>query len=241
LLFFIAIVLLWRVVETWSRTTPPLVPDPQPQPQNEAVPRPTPVPTLTIGKQVAQVITEKDLFSPSRKQTVQEAAPAPAPVAPPAHLKLVGVILFPDHEEAFFADSSQGGKVVRMRKGESLGSYRLMQVMPLQATLSLGQDGEEVSLPLVVIDSNIAAKAPRLIPPVAQSAPSQAGNRRARAVAPGSANELSDETQAIRQNIQQLQRRLRQIRRQAARQEAENPEEEPPPAEEETEGEESEE
>ncbi|MEW6301430.1 MAG: hypothetical protein AB1671_27470, partial [Thermodesulfobacteriota bacterium] len=158
-----------------------------------------------------------------------------------AHLKLVGIILFPGQEEAFFSDSSQGGKVVRLRKGETLGSYRLVQIAPLQATLTLGQDGEEVSLPLVVIDSSAAAKAPRLIPPVAQAASQTARVRQARAAAAtADGGDLTDETQAIRQNIQQLQRRLRQIRRQAARQEAGNqenePQDEPPPAEEEEAG-----
>ncbi len=230
LLFFIAIVFLWRIVETWRRTPPTLTVAPQSQLPEEAPLRFAPAPVPAIGKQLAQVITEKDLFSPSRSRATEEVQPTAASVPPPAHLKLVGVVLFPDHEEAFFVDSSQGGKAVRVRKGETLGSYHLVEVMPLQATLTLGQEGEEVSLPLMVIDSGTAARAPRLIPPVAQAVPSLARARQARAVAAG--GEITDETQAIRQNIQQLQRRLRQIRRQNIRQEAENQEVEPPSAEE---------
>jgi type II secretory pathway component PulC len=232
LLFFIAIVLMWRIVETWRRTPPTLTTAHQSQPQDEAPLRFAPAPVPAVGEKFARVMTEKDLFSPSRSRTVEEVQPTVVTVPPPAHLKLVGVVLFPDHEEAFFVDSSQGGKVVRLRKGETLGSYHLVEVMPLQATLTLGQEGEEVNLPLVVIDSGTAARAPRLIPPMVQAVPSIPRARQPRAVPASAGGEITDETQAIRQNIQQLQRRLRQIRRQNVRQEAENQEIEPPSAEE---------
>ncbi len=244
LLFFLAIALFWQVVETWSRPHPvPASPDAARPPEEAGAPRFAPTPAPAVVKQLAQVIADKDLFSPSRSRAVAEPPPEAAPVPPPVHLKLVGIILFPGQEEAFFSDSSQGGKVVRLRKGDTLGPYRLVQIAPLQATLTLGQDGEEVSLPLVVIDSSAAAKAPRLIPPLAQAASQTARVQQARAVAAtADGGALTDETQAIRQNIQQLQRRLRQIRRQAARQKAGNqenePQDEPPAAEEEEAGEE---
>ncbi|MCS6926952.1 MAG: hypothetical protein NZ578_13715, partial [Candidatus Binatia bacterium] len=201
------------------------------------VPRFPPPPTPGVGKQLAQIVAEKDLFSPSRGRDVVDAQPTAAAVPPPAHLKLVGVLLVPGQEEAFFSDSSQGGKVIRLRKGETLGAYRLVQIMPLHATLALGQDGEEVNLPLMVVDSSTAAQAPRLIPPISRTPPQAA----LRAQVTTAASTM-DETQAIRQSIQQLQRRLRQIRRQAARQAAESQEDpsqgESPPAEEDAEEEE---
>lgn len=237
LLFFLAIVLLWRVVDTWSRPSPLSAAPSSPRPEERIVPRFPPPPTPAVGKQLAQIVAEKDLFSPSRSRAVVDPQPIATAVPPPAHLKLVGVLLFPGQEEAFFSDSSQGGKVIRLRKGETLGAYRLVHILPLQATLALGQDGEEVNLPLVVVDSNTAAQAPRLVPPVSRTPPQAA--RQAQAATAAS---LTDETQAIRQNIQQLQRRLRQIRRQAARQAAESQEDlsqdESPLAEEEAEEEE---
>lgn len=217
LLFFLAVVLLWRVVDTWSRPSPLSGAPSAPRPEERMVPRFPLPPTPAMGTQLAQIVAEKDLFSPSRSRVVVDSQPTATAVPPPAHLRLVGVLLFPGQEEAFFSDSSQGGKVIRLRKGETLGAYRLVHVMPLHATLALGQEGEEITLPLVVVDSNTAAQAPRLIPPVSPALPPAA--RHAQAAA-----SVGDETQAIRQNIQQLQRRLRQIRRQAARQAAESQE-----------------
>jgi len=219
LLLLIVCLLLWRIVETWRR---PLEEQASPSQSNPAEEKPLPpakVLAPQVGKQYANIIAEKDLFVPSRSRTQEEVKPV-ATVPPPSHLKLVGVILTQDKEEAFFADSTQGGKVVRARKGESLGSYKLVGVEPLQATLTMGQEeGEEVSLPLLVLDSNTATQAPRLMPQVR-------GNQgRAGRANPafGHPNEVPQEeapqteAHAIRQNIQQLQQRLRQIRRQAAR------------------------
>ena len=215
-IFLIVGLLLWRIVETWRR---PLEEQSTLTSQNPAEEKPLPLAKTTspqVGKRHASTIIEKDLFVPSRSRPQEEVKPA-VTVPPPSHLKLVGVILARGKEEAFFADSTQGGKVVRVRNGESLGSYKLVGVAPLQATLTMGQEeGEEVTLPLLVLDSNSATQAPHLIPQI------NGNQRRARramvhdgAVSPDDAPQT--ESHAIRQNIQQLQQRLRQIRRQAAR------------------------
>jgi len=237
LLLIVAGVLMWQAVATWSRPFPSTDSTAQ-----DGVEKDKPLPPAQgsaeeAGKQFAEVISDKDLFAPSRSRVVKDSTPVAA-VAPPSHLKLVGIVLSPDREEAFFADSTQGGKVVRVRKGDTFGSYRLAQVTPSQATLALGEDGEEVSLPLLVLDSGTAAKGPHLMPAMPQpggaagrpgqarpgAVPARGGGPAAAAVPPA-----QNEAQAIRQNIQQLQQRLRQIRRQAAREganEAEQPEEE---------------
>ena len=233
LLLIVAGVLIWQAVATWSRPFPATDSSAQ-----DGVEKDKPLPPAQgsaeeAGKQFAEVISDKDLFAPSRSRVVKDSTPVAA-VAPPSHLKLVGIVLSPDREEAFFADSTQGGKVVRVRKGDTFGSYRLAQVTPSQATLALGDDGEEVSLPLLVLDSGTAAKGPHLMPAVQQQGrPGQArpGAQPARGGGPAAAAvpPAQNEAQAIRQNIQQLQQRLRQIRRQAAREganEAEQPEEE---------------
>jgi len=233
LLLIVAGVLLWQAVATWSRPFPATDSTAQDGVEKEKPLPPAQGSADEAGKQFAEVISDKDLFAPSRSRAVKDSTPVAA-VAPPSHLKLVGVVLSPEREEAFFADSTQGGKVVRVRKGDTLGSYRLAEVTPSQATLALGDDGEEVSLPLLVLDSGTAAKGPPLMPAVQQQGrpgqarpgapPARGGGPAAAAVPPA-----QNESQAIRQNIQQLQQRLRQIRRQAAREganEAEQPEEE---------------
>src|SRR5262249_24678936 len=180
-------------------------------------------PQLQVGKQYANTIADKDLFVPSRGRAQPPEAKPAAAVPPPSHLKLVGVVLSRGKEEALFADSSQGGKVVRVRKGEALGSYKLIGLAPLQATLTIGPDGQEVSLPLLGIDSGTAGQAQRLMPPpqvkrnpprpgqvVGRQVPPQPPPGRA-AVPPPQVSPQHQETRAIRQNIQQLQQRLRQI------------------------------
>ncbi|MGH7960510.1 MAG: hypothetical protein ACRERD_01635 [Candidatus Binatia bacterium] len=227
LLFACALLLLWQVVVTWSRTQP--VPLAAQSPITEP-PLVFPlVPAPEAGRELAKVIADKDLFSPTRSRATVEGSPTTATIPPPSHLKLVGVILLPGREEAFFADSSQGGKVSSVRQGETIGSYRLAQVTSAQATLVVGQNGEEVSLPLLVLDSGTAAKAPRslLTALTAQrrgGVPGRPGQVRPlpTPTRPGQplaapAQPLQAETQAIRQNIQQLHQRLRQIRKQAVR------------------------
>jgi hypothetical protein len=227
LLFAVVTLFLWQVVEIWRRPAPALssadAVGSRDQQEEKALPAPS-RPALDSGKQLARVIADKDLFSPNRRRAVTEESAPAVSVPPPSHLKLVGVIVASDRQEAFFLDSSQGGKVVRVPLGASIGSYKVVRVSPLQAALTFGPDGAEVNLSLAVVDSGTAAKAPMLIPPVAQPgvAAVRAGQARAVPTPPPGVGEnppaMQEETQAIRQNIQQLQQRLRQIRRQAARQ-----------------------
>lgn len=232
LLFCIACLLVWKIGETWRRPLEEARSSAQPNSAEEKSIPLQQLPTPQIGKRYAEVITDKDLFVPSRSRTLKEATPAAA-VPPPSHLRLVGVVRTAEREEAFLADSTQGGKVVRVRKGELIGSYRLTNVAPLQATLSMGQDGDEVSLPLLVLDSSTAGQAQRLLPAMRANQgrggqpPGRPGMPAGRPGAPPTAEAPSqNETHAIRQNIQQLQQRLRQLRRQASGDGEEDEEEE---------------
>lgn len=221
-LFVCVLLLLWQVVLTWSRTLPVSLATPPRDVQEEApiVFSPTPLPAM--GTQFAEVIADKDLFSSSRRRASTNGATVAATVPPPSHLKLVGVFLVEGREEALFADSSQGGKVLRVRKGETVGAYQLTGITSTQATLAVGQNGDEVSLPLLVLDSGTAAKTPNslLAPPRGtpgrpgqiqpMPTPGRPGQQQAAIAQP-----MHNETQVIRQSIQQLQQRLRQIRRQA--------------------------
>ncbi len=211
----IALGIIWQMVSTWSRAMPGVPPE---SARSRTQDRPaTALPTRAIrtGQRLARQITDKDLFSPDRKRpvVVQQAVVAEPP-PPPSHLTLVGVLLTPGREEAFLSDSSQGNRVTRVQKGEQIGDlYRLTRLTASEATLSLGNGGGEVALPLALLSSKKAKGLPRLAPrkaPAAKQA-QQPAESQAAAEADG------DDPARIRENIRQLQRRLRTIRRQAVR------------------------
>ena len=218
-----ALFLIWQIVEDWNRTPPTAHVRSDQGREGEASLIGLPARSPQVGKRFAQQITNKDLFSPDRKrpEAVKETVQA-EPIPSPSHLKLVGVLLTPGREEAFLADSKQGNKVMRVQKGEQIEQYRLATLTSSQVTLSIGDDGTEVALPLVLLDSQSAKKVPRLTPEKSQAKANQKRTRQARQAqqrrgGSAGANQKGDESVKIRQNIQQLQRRLRQIRRQSAR------------------------
>lgn len=234
ILFAVAALLLWQGVSTWGRTVPVPLPTTTRGGTEEPPLVVQPARVSAVGAQFAEIIADKDLFAPTRKRATV-AGPQATSVPPPSHLKLVGVLLFSDRQEALLADSSQGGKVAHVRQGESIGSYRLIKMTAGQITLALGQDGGEVTLPLTVVDSQTAARAPRLMPTQRPGVPGRPPGPlvRGQPVPPRPGQPVpvpqqppqptQEETQAIRQNIQRLQQRLRQMRRQAARETAEEP------------------
>ena len=135
------------------------------------------------------------------------------PTPPPSHLTLVGVLLTPGREEAFLANSSQGNRVTRVQKGEQIEHYRLTRLTASEATLSLGNGGGEVALPLALLTSTKAKSLPRLTPRKAAAAKQAQPPAQSQAAVEAG----GDDPARIRENIRQLQRRLRTIRRQAAR------------------------
>ena len=215
ILAVIVLGIMWQMVSTWNRAMPGIQAEPARQrtpTQDRSAPT-LPARSIQVGQRLAQQITAKDLFSSERRRppAVQESAPA-APVSPPSHLSLVGVLLTPGRQEAFLADSSQGNSVTRVQKGEQIDLYRLTHLTAAEAILSLGDGGGEVALPLALLSSKGAKSLPQLIPkkaPVAKQAQPQAESQ---------AVETDGDDQAqIRENIRQLQRRLRTLRRQAVR------------------------
>ncbi len=234
ILAVIALGIVWQTVNTWSRALPGVQPEPARAQKNDRSATALPVRSIQTGQRLARQITNKDLFSPDRKRpAVAQQTVAAEPPPPPSHLTLVGVLLTPGREEAFLADSSQGNQVTRVQKGESVGDlYRLTRLTAAEATLTLGNGGGEVALPLALLSSNKAKSLPRLAPkkaPVKKQARQPAADQAA-------VEANSDDPAQIRDNIRQLQRRLRTIRRRAARErqaeqqaaEPEPPEPEPP-------------
>lgn len=211
----IALGILWQTVHTWSRAMPGVQPEPARSRTQDRAATALPPRAVGTGQRLAQQITDKDLFSPDRQRpVVAQQAVSTEPTPPPAHLTLVGVLLTPGREEAFLADSSQGNRVTRVQTGESIGDlYRLTRLTASEATLSLGNGGGEVALPLALLSSKKAKSLPRLTPKQAAAAKPA----RQPAQSPAAAEAGGDDPARIRENIRQLQRRLRLIRRQAAR------------------------
>ncbi len=216
ILAIIALGIVWQMVSTWSRAMPGVQSESARAQKKDRPATALPARSIQTGQRLARQITDKDLFSPDRKRPVvvqQTVSTEPPPL--PSHLSLVGVLLTPGREEAFLADSSQGNRVTRVQTGEQIGDfYRLTRLTASEATLSLGDSGEEVALPLALLSSKKAKSLPQLIPkktPVRKQT-KQAGEAESPAAEAG-----GDDPAQIRENIRQLQRRLRTIRRQAAR------------------------
>ena len=219
-----------KIVSTWRRPLPTL--------SGKVAPEPVPVvgephPSLTPEAKDAFVTTiaQNDLFSPERGET--PAPPVvddgPKKIDPPSHLKLVGVVLTRSRAEAFLSDTSQGNKVVRVKQGDSIGQYQLLQVAAAEVKLSLG-GGEVALLQLHLLDSATSQQAPHLMPNAVQPRVGfgRPGPPPGRAISPVGADpnqpeppaQAPEEAQALRDNIQRMQQRLRRIRRRAAREEA---------------------
>ena len=210
----IALVIVWQMVTTWTQAMPDVQPEAARAQKKERAATALPRRAMRTGQRLARQTTDKDLFSPDRKRpVVVQQTVAAEPIPPPAHLSLVGVLLTPGREEAFLADSSQGNRVTRVQKGEQIERYRLTRLTASEATLALGEGGEEVALPLALLSSTKAKSLPRLTPKRAAAA--KQAQQPAKSQAATEAG--GDDPARIRENIRQLQRRLRTIRRQAAR------------------------
>jgi hypothetical protein len=231
-LVVIILALCGKIVAAWRRPTPFI-----PVSENDSQISPTvadlsPAQLTQEGAEaLVTIIAQNDLFSPSRGEVpVPETEEAPSTkVDPPSHLKLVGVLLTRHRAEAFLSDSSQGNKVVRVKQGDSIGQYQLLQVTPIEVKLSLGAGGEVAPLRLQILDSASSQQAPRLLPQVTPQNLGVAGQQGATAGRRGlaqpdpnqpGAQAAPEEAQALRENIQRMQQRLRRIRRRAAREEA---------------------
>lgn len=234
----------WQVFVAWSGVRPPVAAE-APADLNTAIPA-LPRAEPRTGRRLAGVITAKNLFAPGRRPARKIPPPNPDEqkivVPPPDHLKLVGVFMADGRLEALFADASKGGKVTRVRSGDSFDAYQLTRLTHSDATLALGAGGEEVRLSLNIQKSSEAAKAPRTKQPQRQAvakaqdaegkaetaaSPLVLGSGGAQTAATQTAEKVEtqaetqdggkDEATTIRQNIRQLQRQLREIRRRRAR------------------------
>ncbi len=217
-LLLLAAALGWQVVATWTTVSLEVTPAPplpsQPDRGEEALLR---FP-LDKSKGMATVIAGKNLFDPTRQQHDEEEGVVEVAIPPPDHLKLVGVLQLSGEEQAFFTDAQRGGKVVRVRVGEEIGQYRLTQAEHGSVTLAFS-DGEEVSLSLAVQRGEAAAKAPRMRLPRKQAVPAKKRPLSPPLPVPAESSPsaqrfATEEERALRRQIRQLHKRLREVRQQ---------------------------
>ena len=220
ILAVIALGIVWQTVSTWSRAMPGVQPESARDRTRERPATALPARAIRAGQRLAQQITDQDLFAPDRKRpVVVQQTVTTEPTPPPSHLTLVGVLLTPGREEAFLANSSQGNRVTRVQKGEQIEHYRLTRLTASEATLSLGDGrGRGRLAPRSAQQYKGQESAP--------ADPQEGGRRKTGATGPEPGRggprvrpPLGRETTRprYRENIRQLQRRLRTIRRQAAR------------------------
>ncbi len=165
-------VLIWQIVEVRTQPLPAWEPTiPQTVRAAIALP-PLSRPAAAEGEGMVVAIAEKNPLDVKRGK---KDPPPPAPqYPPPTHLKLVGVALTAEQKAVVLLDSSQGGKVLRLRAGETIGPYRLQEITPTTALFTYGNN-LSATLSLVQLRSGEAAKGPRMeIPPPKPAAPKAA-------------------------------------------------------------------
>jgi len=94
------------------------------------------------------VIAERNLFSPSRSETVPEprsAVGAPA-TPPPPRPRLYGIVLLPDGRSRAFLEDVQRRRVFGYSVGEAVAGSRVERIEADRVVLSRGSESYEVLL-----------------------------------------------------------------------------------------------
>jgi hypothetical protein len=197
-LVLIVLAVAGQIGRTWMRASPPL-PAVESDGEHKANRRPSrrPRPAAAADEMVA-LITEQDLFDPSRKADGAADGAAPTTLAedetppPPPGLTVVGVRLLGEDAEAFVKDSATANEQRRVRLGDDVGGYTVQEIretsVVLEASngnrvtlwLSLAPSGGVVRVtpPAGTATGNQAVR--RTTPPQAASQPSAAAQRAAR-------------------------------------------------------------
>jgi hypothetical protein len=114
-------------------------------------PPPAVTPKETVPREAFNVIAEKNIFSPERKEFSSAAAAAMAkPVARPP-ITLYGVVIAEDYQIASIINPGRplykGEREMKSLKiGDMVGEYKLTKIMPDRILLEAGEDSFEVLL-----------------------------------------------------------------------------------------------
>jgi hypothetical protein len=196
-LVLIVLVVAGQIGRTWMRARPPL-PAVESDGERKANRRPPrrPRPAADAEELVA-VITEQDLFDPSRKADGAADGAGPTTLAedetppPPPGLTVVGVRLLGGDAEAFVKDSATANEQRRVRLGDDVGGYTVQEIRETSVVLE-ASNGNRVTLWLSLAPSSGVVRVPpqagtatgnqavrRTTPPQA-AAPDAAAQRAAR-------------------------------------------------------------
>jgi hypothetical protein len=156
--FVLAIALAVRVVGVW--TTPlPAFPDVPELPAESELPPPRPVPKIPAT--VTDAVVEHDLFDEQRgvKDAIEFEDPSTmVPVAPPATVKLMGVMLIGGEPVGILLDTNLKPDQQSVRKGDMFGEYEVGEITRDNLTL-IGSGNQQFQVPLR-IDATAAAAMP---------------------------------------------------------------------------------
>ena len=139
-LMLLAVALLWQIIEVSSQPLPSPAPSIPTLPPQELFLPAAARPDAAEGEMLAAAIAQGNPFDFRRGQ---KGFSLEAEIPPPTHLKVTEVL----QDEVVFVDSSQEGKVVRARKGEAVGPYRVQEVTSTSVTLAYGSDQTAVLFP----------------------------------------------------------------------------------------------
>jgi hypothetical protein len=155
LLFFVILVLGYENYQIWSSPSP-LVPPKESGKKGEG--KPDPSPAVAIPREKApldsfNVIAEKNIFNPERKEFSPLAAGIPGlgRSAPRPQITLYGVAIAEGYMVASIVNPGRplqkGERETKTIKiGDSVGEYKLTQVLPDRIVMEAGEDTFEVLL-----------------------------------------------------------------------------------------------
>lgn len=153
LLFFIVLILIYENYETWSSSTP-LAAKREGARKVEGKAEPpsgSASPEEAVPREAVNVIAEKNIFNPERKEFSSQAAAAMAkPVSRP-QITLCGVAMVGDYQVAAIINPGRpmykGERETKSIKvGEMVGEYKLTKILPDRIVMEGGEDSFEVLL-----------------------------------------------------------------------------------------------
>jgi hypothetical protein len=180
LLFLVVLILGYENYETWS-SPGALVFKKEGDKKWEGRPEPPPgvlTPKETPPRQSFDVIAEKNIFNPDRKEFSIQATPGISKSITRPPIILYGVVIAGDYQMASIVNPGRplhkGEREIKtITIGESVGEYKLTKIMPDRIVLEGGEDSFEILL----YDprspkKRMEVKTPSLSPTVTSAVPS---------------------------------------------------------------------
>jgi hypothetical protein len=153
LLFFIVLILGYENYSAWSPPGPPAAKkDTGRKVEGKAEPYAgIAVPKEPVPREAFNVIGEKNIFNPDRKEFSSVAAGAAAKPVTRPQISLYGVVIVGEYESATIINPGRtlhkGERETKTIKvGESVGDYKLAKILPDRIVMEGGEDSFEVLL-----------------------------------------------------------------------------------------------